>query len=645
MYNQIRQSIPKTNKYNNILSNSHIFNKKIDSNLTIIETLKLKSESAEKDKFRKYIKGKLLGKGGFAKCYELICKDNNKIFAAKMLPRNNITTERQRQKLITEIKIHKSLHHPQIVAFEHVFEDKSNVYMLLELCQNQTLNELFERRKTLTEIEVQCYMIQLIKALQYLHSHRVIHRDLKLGNLFLNDKMQLKVGDFGLATKLDFEGERKKTICGTPNYIAPEVLYGTGHSYEVDIWSLGVIIYTLLIGKPPFETRDVKTTYNKIKKADFSFPKNCKVSLEAKNLIKKILILDPKKRPSLNEILSDDFFNQGIAIPKLLPLSTLAIPPPLEYIKKYIPNTRSNEIIHKDHLNGVKMNNASNSGKIISCIDNTKDTEIIDEDLLSNNKNIINIIINNKVVQKKSIYITKWADYSNKHSLGYMLNDGYIGVYFNDTTKMLLNPSHNKFTYIGKKINEEDELLYTFSTKEYPDDLKKKVYIFNQIKNYFDEVNNKIKKDENNTNEKNNEENEEKKRFGKHRHKKDKEEKKLEEDEDVQNVNAAIKNIEELDFIFVKKWIKTKHAFFFRLSNKNIQVCFKDKTEIFLDIKNENVIYTNKKEEKNTYPINKALNSSNYEMNNRVKYIKQVLAYMINSNKIKKINESNSDKK
>ena len=226
-----------------------------------------------------------------------------------------------------------------------------------------------------------------------------------------------------------------------------------------------------------------------------------------------------------------------------------------------------------------------------------------------------------------------------------MLNDGYIGVYFNDTTKMLLNPSHNKFTYIGKKINEEDELLYTFSTKEYPDDLKKKVYIFNQIKNYFDEVNNKIKKDENNTNEKNNEENEEKKRFGKHRHKKDKEEKKLEEDEDVQNVNAAIKNIEELDFIFVKKWIKTKHAFFFRLSNKNMQVCFKDKTEIFLDIKNENVIYTNKKEEKNTYPINKALNSSNYEMNNRVKYIKQVLAYMINSNKIKKINESNLDKK
>ena len=78
--------------------------------------------------------------------------------------------------------------------------------------------------------------------------------------------MLLKIGDFGLATKLEFDGERKRTICGTPNYISPEVLEGKqGHSYEVDVWSLGVIIYTLIIGKPPFETNDVKTTYKKIR--------------------------------------------------------------------------------------------------------------------------------------------------------------------------------------------------------------------------------------------------------------------------------------------------------------------------------------------------------------------------------------------
>ena len=82
---------------------------------------------------------------------------------------------------------------------------------------------MVKRRKRLTELEAQCYSVQIIQALKYLHAHRVIHRDLKLGNLFLTDKMQIKIGDFGLATKLDFEGEKKRTVCGTPNYIAPEI--------------------------------------------------------------------------------------------------------------------------------------------------------------------------------------------------------------------------------------------------------------------------------------------------------------------------------------------------------------------------------------------------------------------------------------
>ena len=91
---------------------------------------------------------------------------------------------------------------------------------------------------------------------------KVIHRDLKLGNLFLDQDMKLKLGDFGLATKLTFEGEKRRTICGTPNYIAPEVLSSKlGHSYEVDVWSIGVILYTLLFGRPPFETSDVTVSY------------------------------------------------------------------------------------------------------------------------------------------------------------------------------------------------------------------------------------------------------------------------------------------------------------------------------------------------------------------------------------------------
>ena len=632
MYDQIRQSIPKAIKYNTLRSSSNVFQKR---NEIITEQLKLKSNSSEKEKLRKYIKGKLLGKGGFAKCYELICKENSKVFAAKMISRSSITTERQRQKLLTEIKIHKSLHHQHIVSFEHVFEDNTNVYILLELCQNQTLNELFQRRQKLTEIEVQCYMVHLIKALKYLHSHRIIHRDLKLGNLFLNDKMELKVGDFGLATKLDFEGERKKTVCGTPNYIAPEVLYATGHSYEVDIWAIGVIIYTLLIGKPPFETKEIKTTYNKIKKADFSFPSDCKISLAAKNLIKKILILDPKKRPTLKELLADDFFNQGIGIPKLLPLSTLALEPPIEYIKNYIPNVEENGKINEENSIAQKEDTKALNLRTIN-----PDEEIIKENEI---KNDIKKDINGNKIDKKDIKIIKWVDYSNKYGLGYQLNNGQIGIYFNDTTKMVLNPDKKEFTYIDKKISEEFELLYKFSINEYPIDLKIKVGLFMEFKDYFEEENNKNKKDESNSKSRDNEE-DEKSPERHHRHKKKKHSKKSNEN-DEQNVNASMKTIEELDFIFVKKWVKTRHAIIFRLSNKNIQVCFKDKTEIILNASNENVTYTNKKGEHKIYPINKALNSSNYEMNKRVKYTKDVLSYMISINKKKKEISTECDSK
>ena len=202
---------------------------------------------------RQYSKGRFLGKGGFARCYEFCSTETRKLTASKIVPKASLTKSRAKQKLMTEIKIHRSLHHPNIVGFEHFFEDSENVYILLELCTNQTMNELLRRRKRLTELEVQCYLQQVISALVYLHAHKVIHRDLKLGNFFMSDKMEIKIGDFGLATKLEFEGEKKRTICGTPNYIAPEVLDGKmGHSYEVDVWSTGVIMYLMLIGKAPF---------------------------------------------------------------------------------------------------------------------------------------------------------------------------------------------------------------------------------------------------------------------------------------------------------------------------------------------------------------------------------------------------------
>ena len=95
-------------------------------------------------------------------------------------------------------------------------------------------------------------MSQIISALDYLHLNRILHRDIKLGNVFINEKMELKIGDFGLSVQLKEKSERRYTTCGTPNYIAPEILKDEGHAFGADIWAVGIIVYTLLIGKPPF---------------------------------------------------------------------------------------------------------------------------------------------------------------------------------------------------------------------------------------------------------------------------------------------------------------------------------------------------------------------------------------------------------
>lgn len=111
-----------------------------------------------------------------------------------------------------------------VVGFHHYFEDEDNVYIILELCEKQTLNELIKRRKRITEIEAKYYLHQIISGVKDIHNANVIHRDLKLGNLFLTENLEIKIGDFGLAAKLAYDSERRKTMCGTPNYIAPEIL-------------------------------------------------------------------------------------------------------------------------------------------------------------------------------------------------------------------------------------------------------------------------------------------------------------------------------------------------------------------------------------------------------------------------------------
>ncbi|KAJ6629189.1 kinase-like domain-containing protein [Mycena sp. CBHHK59/15] len=277
-----------------------------------------------------------LGEGGFARVYEV--KDAaNKRFACKVVTKSSLKTKKAKTKLYAEIKIHRSLSHPNIVTFLDCFEDDDNVYMTLELCPSGSLMDLLRRRKRFTEPEARFFMIQLIGACHYMHGQSVIHRDLKLGNLFLDGHMNIKVGDFGLAALIESPGERKKTICGTPNYIAPEVLFDTasGHSFEVDTWSIGVILYTLVVGRPPFQTKDVKAIYQRIRDNDYTFPSPppASPSVPSRNLIGDILTPDPQQRPTLLSIVGHEWFTHG-PVPPYIPTSAHDAPPDWGYISR-----------------------------------------------------------------------------------------------------------------------------------------------------------------------------------------------------------------------------------------------------------------------------------------------------------------------
>ena len=614
----------------------------------IVETpIEIEERINGSDKIIKYERGKFLGKGGFAKCYEMKRVDTGKIFAAKVFEKKALNTARTRKKLINEIKLHKKLHHQNIVNFEHFFEDKDSVYILLELCSNQTLNELVKRRKRLTEIEVQCYSLQIIKALKYIHSHRIIHRDLKLGNLFLTNKLELKLGDFGLAAKLEYDGQRRRTVCGTPNYIAPEVLEKkNGHSYEVDIWSLGVVMYTMLFGRPPFETADVKLTYKRIKMNSYSFPENIKVDPTVKKLISSILNLDPSKRPSLDAIAEHDFFKMYHSVPLILPLSTLSCPPSHNYIAQFAKNDSrfqngQNEYLNNQNNNNQNnlelhrrnesnnafknpMNSSRNKNKDLNNFnsdgENENNIDDLDEPVLKKLSDANNGQINMPPIQNYfSRKISRYFDYNSKFGFVYFINNTHIGICFNDYSNILrhmvkdaneadlANTNNYDYIYLEKDAQssqnfDEIELENYLASKNTSKDIIKKFDIFKHIVNKHLNDFEKVKKEKyiNNA---------------------------------MTYNNDSVMN----KLFFVKKFLISKNAVLFRLSNKLIQIFFNDGTEIIFSTETSDFVYKSKKGEETQESIQNAMNGDDNDVIKKIKNAKNMLIYFVKNHKSKKV--------
>uniref|UniRef100_A0A8K9V6N4 Serine/threonine-protein kinase PLK n=1 Tax=Oncorhynchus mykiss TaxID=8022 RepID=A0A8K9V6N4_ONCMY len=435
---------------------------------------------------KKYSRGRFLGKGGFAKCYEITDMETKEVFAGKVVPKSMIVKPHQREKMSSEISIHKSLDNPHIVGFHGFFEDDDFVFVVLEICRRRSLLELHKRRKAVTEPEARYYMMQLVKGCQYLHNNRVIHRDLKLGNIFLSDDMDVKIGDFGLATTIEFDGERKKTLCGTPNYIAPEVLCKKGHSFEVDVWSLGCILYTLLVGKPPFETSCLKETYNRIKKNNYTIP--WQINPVAASLIKRMLHADPSQRPTVSQLLTDEFFTEGY-IPLRLPTTCLTVPPRFSIAPSSLEPSQRRPL--------TALNNKAGTEKV-----EQKDEPLLREipeatdchlsDLLQqldtcnaakpSERGLIRMEEAEDPACVPIFWISKWVDYSDKYGLGYQLCDNSVGVLFNDCTRMIMYADGDSLQYIDKMAAES-----YLSVRSYPATLSKKITLLKYFRNYMSE--------------------------------------------------------------------------------------------------------------------------------------------------------------
>jgi len=245
--------------------------------------------------------GKPLGKGKFGNVYLAREKKSKYIVALKVLFKSQLQKANVEHQLRREIENQSHLRHPNILRLYAYFYDATRVYLILEYAPRGELYKELQKQNKFDEKTTATYIKQLTEALSYCHSKHVIHRDIKPENLLLGMKGNLKIADFGWSVHAP--SSRRKTLCGTLDYLPPEMIEGKEHDEKVDLWSLGVLCYEFLVGEPPFEAEGHKETYRRIAKVDLQFPPG--VTLGAQKFISKLLQHDAEDRMSLADALSD----------------------------------------------------------------------------------------------------------------------------------------------------------------------------------------------------------------------------------------------------------------------------------------------------------------------------------------------------
>lgn len=275
------------------------------------------SQPTVRTRVGKYELGRTIGEGTFAKVkYSRNVETGEKV-AIKVLDKEKILQHQMVEQIKREISTMKMIRHPNVVQLFEVMASKTKVYLVLEFVNGGELFDKIVHCGKLKEDEARRYFQQLINAVDFCHSRGVYHRDLKPENLLLDSQGNLKVSDFGLSAlsqQVHADG-LLHTACGTPNYVAPEVINDKGYSgATADLWSCGVILYVLMAGYLPFDEQNIVTLYKKIYKADFKCPPW--FSSGARRLICRILDPNPDTRITIPEILENEWFRKGYSPPQ-----------------------------------------------------------------------------------------------------------------------------------------------------------------------------------------------------------------------------------------------------------------------------------------------------------------------------------------
>lgn len=196
-------------------------------------------------------------------------------YACKIMMKEKLQKGTLFKDLNNEIAVQKRLDHPNIVKLIDHFQDDMNVFINMFYCTNGTLKDVVHNRGKLTELEAKYYIRQIVKGLIYLKENEIIHRDVSLENIMLDDKMQVKIGDFSIVAKLRDRFQRRRSLVGKPHYLSPEILEENrwdGYSFEVDIWALGVCLFRMLVGKMPYDSEDQNAIYQRIQIGLYTIP-------------------------------------------------------------------------------------------------------------------------------------------------------------------------------------------------------------------------------------------------------------------------------------------------------------------------------------------------------------------------------------